>query len=77
MAEAIVSLGDDELVARNAELTARLNAVDAQLLALPTSVVEPPYAGLVIDEPALQADSSTFGRVASPRAITAADWPST
>lgn len=35
------SLGDEELEAKRAELTARLDAVESLLQSLPTSVVEP------------------------------------
>lgn len=71
---AAVSLGDVEIVAQLAELTARLDAADAELLALPTTVVEPPYIGLVVeDSPALHADAGPLWRVVSPLAITAAD----
>ena len=71
--EAVASLSDTELEAQQAELADRLDAVDAQLLALPTSVVEPPYVGVVVDEAALLAGASVFGRVVAPLAITAAD----
>lgn len=72
-AEAVVSLGDTELGAQHAEPTARLDAAEVQLLALPYDVVEPSHIGLGVDEPALLAAVSSFGRVVSPRAITAAD----
>ena len=71
--EAVASLSDTELEARHAELGGRLDAADAQLLALPTSVVEPPYVGVVIDDDALLAGAAVFGRVVAPLAITAAD----
>jgi len=71
--EAVASLSDTELKARHAELSARLDSVDAQLLALPTSVVEPPYVGVVIDEAALSAGAAVIGRVVAPLAVTAAD----
>lgn len=44
-AEAATSLNDAELIAKNAELLARLDAAEAQLLAIPTSVVELPHVG--------------------------------
>jgi hypothetical protein len=75
-AEAVASFSDSEIVARHAELTARLDAADAQLLALPTTVIEPPYVGIVIDEAALLAGAVVcvdYGRVIAPRAISAAD----
>jgi hypothetical protein len=71
--EAVACLSDTELEARHAELTAHLDAADAQLLALSTSVVEPPYVGVVVDEAALLAGAAVFGRVVAPLAITAAD----
>lgn len=49
------SLSDAELVAQHAELTARLDAADARLCALPTTLVDPPCASaglVVLDEPA-------------------------
>jgi hypothetical protein len=73
VAETMSSLGNAELEARHAEITARLDAADAQLLALPTTVVELPYVGLVVDEAALLADVLALGQVVAPRAITAAD----
>jgi hypothetical protein len=73
VAEITPSLGDAELEARHAELTARLDAADAQLLELPTTIVEPPYVGLIVDETTLLADVIALGRVVAPRAITAAD----
>jgi len=63
---AATSCSETELEAQHAELTARLDAVDAQLLALPTTVVEPPYVGVVIDEAALLAGAEVFGRVVAP-----------
>lgn len=69
-AEAVAPLGDGELVIRYAELTSRLDAAEAQFLALPTNVIEIPLVRLQIDAPALLAG---FGRVLSPQAITAAD----
>jgi hypothetical protein len=74
--EAVASQSDTEFAARHSELTARLDSVHAQLLALPTSVVEPPYVGVVIDEAALLFGAAVFGRVFGraviPRSITAA-----
>ena len=64
------SLCDSEL---EAELTARLDAADAQLLALPTTVVEIPHVGVAVDSAALLAGAAVFGRVVAPLAITAAD----
>lgn len=73
VAEAAASLSDADLMAQLPELTARLDAAEAQLLALPTAVVEPPYVGLVVDEQALLAGRASFGRIVAPSAITAAD----
>lgn len=73
VAEAAASLGDMELLALHGELTARLDVAETQLLALPTSVVEPPCVKLVIDKSALLAGAAVFGRVLAPRAVTAAN----
>lgn len=69
---AVASVSDSELLAMHAELSARLDAAEAQLLALPTAVVESPIVVLVVDEHALQADLSVAARVITPRAVTAA-----
>lgn len=71
--EAAASMGDAELETWHTELTARLDVAVAQLLALPTNVVEIPHVGVVIDEAALLAGAAVFGRVVAPRAITAAN----
>ena len=71
--EAAATLQDDELPSQRAVLTARLDAAEALLHALPTTVVEPPHVGLVADMPALLAGIAALGRVVAPRAITAAD----
>jgi hypothetical protein len=73
VAETTSSLGDAELEARKTELIARLDDADMQLLALPTTVVEPPYVGLVVGEAARLADVLALGRVVAPKAVTAAD----
>ena len=73
VAEAAGSLGNAELVAQHAVLSARLDAAEAQLLALPTTSVEPPYVGLVMDASSLLPGIAVFGRVIAPRAVTAAD----
>ena len=73
VAEAAGSLGNAELVAQHAVLSARLDAAEAQLLALPTTSVEPPYVGLVMDASSLLPGITVFGRVIAPRAVTAAD----
>lgn len=72
-AEAAASLCDTDLMTRYPEALARLKAAGAMLLALPTSVVEPPCVGLFIDEPALLAGRADFGRVVAPQAVTAGD----
>ena len=72
-AEAAATLSDSAIVARHAELTARLDAADAQFLALPTTSVEPPHIGLLADEAALLATIAAFGRLVAPRAVTAAN----
>ena len=72
VAEAVATLSDTELEARHADMSARLDTAEAPLLALPTTVIEPPYVGVVIDEAAVLAGAAVFGRVVVPRAITAA-----
>ena len=74
VAWAASSLGADELWAQRTKLTDLLDSVEAQLLALPTIVVEPPYIGLVVvDSPGLLAGAEALGRVVAPQAVTAAD----
>lgn len=70
--EAAGSHDDAELVARHAELMARFDATEAQLLALPTSG-DPPHDRLDVDDSAQLIEIATFGRVVAPRAITSAD----
>lgn len=76
-AEIAASLADADLLARHAELEARLDDAEAQLATLPTSSVELPDVRLEEDNaPAMLAASiAAFGRVVIPRAITAADLP--
>ena len=50
-----------------------LGDIEAQLQALPTSVVEPPLVGLLTDAPALLQSIAVFGHILAPLAITAAD----
>lgn len=71
--EAAASLSDAELIAHYTKLTARLDAAEAQLLILPTAVVDPPFVGLVVGELALLAGNAIIGRVVAPRAIPAAE----
>lgn len=73
VAEAVGSLGNTELVAQHAILSARLDTAEALLLALPTTSIEPPHVGLVMDVSALIPEIAVFGRVVAPRAVTAAD----
>lgn len=82
VAEAAASMIDAELLERHSALTARLDAVDAQLLSLPTTVIELPHVGLIVDEPSpgfaadLGAGHSIVvcsGRIVAPFATTAAD----
>jgi len=47
--DAIATLNDAEIVAAHAELTGRLDGLEAQLRALPSAPVEPPHVGLTID----------------------------
>lgn len=73
VAEAAASLGDAELGEKHADLTARLDVAEAQLLTLPTCVVEPPGVKLTADASALFISLADFGRVVAPRSVTAAD----
>ena len=66
-------LGDTDLVAQRAALETRLESLEDQLSALSIIPVEVLFIGLAVDTPALLSQSSGFGRVIAPRAITAAD----
>jgi hypothetical protein len=66
-------MSDAELIALHPELTARLDCADALLLALPTAVIEQPHVELILDEAAMLAGATEFGRVVAPLAVTAAD----
>lgn len=67
------ALSDPELKTQHSALSSRLDDMEAQLQALPTAVVEPPFVGMVADTPALLAAIACFGRVLAPLAIRAAD----
>lgn len=71
--DALASLGDAELVARHADLLAGLDAAEAQVLNLPTTVVESSHVELVVDSTLPQAGDVHFGRVVAPFAVKAAD----
>lgn len=73
VAEAAASLDDSELSARHAELTARLNAAEEQIAALPIPVNELPHISLVANAPALLADVAVYGQVVAPLVVTAND----
>lgn len=72
-AEAAASLDDAEFLARYAELVARLDGAQAQLLALPTTAIELPHVGLVVDTQSVMASIEDFGRLDAPRAIVPVD----
>lgn len=72
-AEAASSLNDAELAGRNAELTDNLDAAEALLLALPTTVVEPPRVGIDVRTLDLEGAINDVGRVMIPLAVTVAD----
>lgn len=75
--EAAASLDDEELLAQHSELTARLDAAETQLFALPTYIVEPTTVGLCGDisehESELLDSIADFGRVVAPIAVTPSD----
>ena len=50
----------------HAALSCRLDDMKAQLQALPTAVVEPPFVALLADTPALLSSIADFGRVLAP-----------
>lgn len=54
-------------------VSSRLDDMDAQLLALPTDVVEPPVVGLLVDASPLLLDIAGLGRVIAPLPITSTD----
>lgn len=72
-AEAAAALGDAEFAAKHTELNTRLDSAEAQLLALPTAVVEPPLVVLTLDLPRLLDSIANVGLLVAPVAITAAD----
>lgn len=72
-AEAASSLSDDDLIACHASVVAGLDASDALLRALPTTVVEIPHVLLVADAPALLEEDALCWRVIAPRAIMPED----
>ena len=71
--EAASSLSDADLLSQQPDFYSRLDDLEAQLQALPTTVVEPPHVGLLADAPALLSSIACFGCVISPLAITASD----
>ena len=71
--EAASSLSDDMLEAQQAALSSRLDYAEAQLQALPTAVVEPPFVGFVADMSIPLRCIVGFGRVLAPLPIHAAD----
>jgi len=71
--DAVNTICDTDIVARYAELTARLDVLDAQLRALPTSPAKLTTMGLIVDSAALLASISSLGRVVAPLIISASD----
>ena len=71
--EAVAGLPDVALVAQHTALLARLDGAEAQVLALPTAVIEHPMVSLRTDIPGLLSNIACFGRVFAPLSVTAAD----
>ena len=71
--EAISSLSNAELGVQHTALSSRLDTMEAQLQALPTAVLEPPFVGLHTDAPALLSSIAGFGHVLAPLSVTATD----
>ena len=71
----ISSLSETAVASQNTALSSRLDDMEAQLEALSTAVVEPPFVGLLADSPlaALLSSIAGFGRVLAPLPIAAAD----
>lgn len=73
-AEAAASLDNTDLVARQAELLSRMEAAEAQLLAISTCVLEPSCVRLAADVSSLLVKLDVFGCIIAPHAVTAADF---
>ena len=71
--EALSSLSDAELEAQFTTLSSRMDGMEAQLHALPTTVMEPPLVGLSADTAALLPSITCFGRVLAPLPIMGSD----
>jgi hypothetical protein len=71
--EATTTLVDSELAQQQTVFAARLDGVEAQLRALATAVVEPPFLSIVSCLPALLEQIASYGAMAAPLAVTAAD----
>lgn len=71
--EALSLLPDTALEAQYASLSSDLDEMEAQLKALPTSVIETPLVGLLADAPLLLTRITSFGHVLAPLSVTAAD----
>ena len=71
--EAVSSLSDEDVVMQHDYLSSRVDEIEAQLLALPTAVVEPPFVGLLTDIPPLISSIRGFGRALVPLPVSAAD----
>lgn len=74
VAEAAASLDDADLEIRNAELTARLDGLESQLVNISALVIEPSRLELVVDTSALLLEIAAIGKVISPRALAATDF---
>lgn len=73
-AEAAASLDDDEFAERHAELNARLDDAESQLVSLRVDPVVLPHIELQLDVSTLHADLATFGKIVAPVAFTASDF---
>ena len=71
--EALSSLRDADLEAQHAALSSRVDALDAQLQALPTCLVEPPVVALLADARVLLLSIADMGHVVAPLPISASD----
>lgn len=66
-----VTLGDDELEKRYPDLMARRKLLEAEILALPTAVVEPPHVQLLVDTSELLYRIDRVGQVVAPHPVIA------
>ena len=64
--EAVSSLTDNEIDTQHAALSTRLDDMEAQLLALPASLTEPPQIALSVDTPAMISCITKLGCALAP-----------